>query len=276
VLRETIDQLLDGQHTGRYRWEQLHKTEKTHAGTLVEINLQREFAFEDGRAMDYSIAGVDVDCKFSQSNGGWEIPPEAWRDAHICLLVWAVDRNSSWGAGLIRADDQYLGAENRDLKRQLTAQGRKRICWVWEPRMSLPENVLLHLEADTLQHIFSSRSGAERIRRLFRTVQRRPIGRGVIATVAQQDDYMKRVRENGGARTALQSEGIVILGQYDAHRQIADALGLPMSGWGEFLSVRLVSVTDAETPKSVRLDAKYWIVAKADAPVERAPAIPHY
>src|SRR5690242_7437847 len=40
ALRRTFDMLLDGQHTGRFRWEQLHKTEKTHAGTLVEINLQ--------------------------------------------------------------------------------------------------------------------------------------------------------------------------------------------------------------------------------------------
>ena len=39
ALRRTIDMLLDGQHTGRYRWDQLHKTEKTHACTLVEINL---------------------------------------------------------------------------------------------------------------------------------------------------------------------------------------------------------------------------------------------
>jgi len=37
VLRDTIDQLLDGQHTGRYRWEQLIKTEKTHAGTLSSL-----------------------------------------------------------------------------------------------------------------------------------------------------------------------------------------------------------------------------------------------
>ena len=69
VLRSTIDQLLDGQHTGRFRWEMLHKTEKTHAGTLVEINLAREFGFADGLAMDYTIDGVDVDCKFSQSVG---------------------------------------------------------------------------------------------------------------------------------------------------------------------------------------------------------------
>ena len=45
VLRRTYDMLLDGQHTGRYRWDQLLKTEKTHFGTLVEINLQRAFGF---------------------------------------------------------------------------------------------------------------------------------------------------------------------------------------------------------------------------------------
>src|SRR4051794_22790055 len=63
VLRETFDQLYDGQRTGRYRWEQLLKTEKTYMGTLVEINLHRAFDFEDGFRMDYRIAGVEVDCK---------------------------------------------------------------------------------------------------------------------------------------------------------------------------------------------------------------------
>jgi hypothetical protein len=41
TLRDTIDQLLNGEVTGRYDWKTLFKTEKTHAGTLVEINLQR-------------------------------------------------------------------------------------------------------------------------------------------------------------------------------------------------------------------------------------------
>ena len=77
VLRRTYDMLLDGQHTGRYRWDQLSKTEKTHFGTLVEINLQRAFGFADGKAMDFAIRGVDVDCKFSQNPGDWMIPPEA-------------------------------------------------------------------------------------------------------------------------------------------------------------------------------------------------------
>jgi hypothetical protein len=77
VLRRTYDMLLDGQHTGRYRWDQLYKTEKTHFGTLVEINLQRAFGFADGQSMDFAIRGIDVDCKYSQSRGDWMIPPEA-------------------------------------------------------------------------------------------------------------------------------------------------------------------------------------------------------
>lgn len=55
VLRDTIDMLLNGEATGRYDWKTLFKTEKTHAGTLVEINLQREFKFDDGLDMDYQI-----------------------------------------------------------------------------------------------------------------------------------------------------------------------------------------------------------------------------
>src|SRR3954470_11345477 len=84
VLRDTLDQLYDGQRTGRYRWDQLFKTEKTHCGTLVEINLHREFKFQNGAKLDYRIAGADVDCKYSQSIGAWMIPPEA--RGQVCLL----------------------------------------------------------------------------------------------------------------------------------------------------------------------------------------------
>jgi Restriction endonuclease NaeI len=70
AIRGALDMLLDGQHTGRYRWEQLHKTEKTHAGTLVEIALARALRLADGTALDYTIAGADVDCKFSHRMGG--------------------------------------------------------------------------------------------------------------------------------------------------------------------------------------------------------------
>src|ERR1022692_627795 len=33
-------------------------------GTLVEINLHRQFGFEDGDVTDYRIAGIEVDCKY--------------------------------------------------------------------------------------------------------------------------------------------------------------------------------------------------------------------
>ena len=69
TIRATYDQIYDGQHTGRYSVEQLMKTEKTHIGTIVEINLQREFEWEDGTLFDYTIAGIDIDCKFAQRFG---------------------------------------------------------------------------------------------------------------------------------------------------------------------------------------------------------------
>src|SRR5271163_2917094 len=100
VLRDTLDQLYDGQHTGRWSYDQLHKTEKTYMGTLVEINLQRAFGFADGGATDYRIVGIEVDCKYSMTYGGWELPPEAID--HLCLVITANDAQSSWNAGLVR------------------------------------------------------------------------------------------------------------------------------------------------------------------------------
>src|SRR5713226_8073210 len=106
VLRDTLDQLYDGQHSGRWKYEQLRKTEKTHMGTLVEINLHRQFGFDDGDATDYRIAGIEVDCKYSMSYGGWELPPEA--TGHLCLVITANDADSSWTAGLVRVRPTFL------------------------------------------------------------------------------------------------------------------------------------------------------------------------
>src|SRR5690554_6073665 len=67
VFRATFDQLYDGQRTGRYKWDQLFKTEKTHFGTLIEINLRREFddILRDGNVLDYAIDEIELDCKYS-------------------------------------------------------------------------------------------------------------------------------------------------------------------------------------------------------------------
>ena len=85
-----------------------------------------------------------------------------------------------------------------------------------------------------------SASGQQRVNELFRRAQRMRVSRTVVATVAMQDDYMKRVRGGGGARDQLRAEGIVIFGDYAGDQVLASALGLPRPGPGEFVSARLV------------------------------------
>ena len=272
ALRETLDQLYDGARTGRYRWEQLHKTEKTHCGTLVEINMQREFGFLDGRKLDFCIAGIEVDCKYSQREGGWMVPLEA-RDG-ICMVLWASDEESRWKMGVVRAKEELLsGGKNRDSKTTLNVKGREAIIWIFR-HGTLRENTLLHLSPDVEDVVMDQRkSGAERVCELFRHVQGRIIRREVVATVAQQVDYMKRVRDNGGARTALRPEGIIILGQYGRHKEIASQLGLYVPGAGDFVSARVFPAQPGPEPVA-EIDGAFWRVARDDDPVIAAPKLP--
>jgi hypothetical protein len=191
--RDAIDQLLDGEHTGRWDWYTLRKTEKAHMGTIVEIRLHDAFEFDDGLAMDYGIAGVDVDCKFSQSVGGWELPPESL--GHLCLEVTANDDESTWHAGLIRVAGEIVGSPNRDGKRKLKVAGESQIRWLYDDHR-LPPNLLLQLSEEDRERVFTARtgdrpsSGQARLKELFRTVQgrdrparRRPHG-GAAGTTA--------------------------------------------------------------------------------------------
>lgn len=98
TLRDSLDELLDGQRTGRWCYQHLMKTEKTYLGTAIEINLTREFAVIEGEDLDWRIADTEVDCKFSRDMGGWEIPMEMYicaahgsqsaSENHPALLVW--------------------------------------------------------------------------------------------------------------------------------------------------------------------------------------------
>ncbi|WP_437073179.1 NaeI family type II restriction endonuclease [Streptomyces sp. enrichment culture] len=275
VLRDTIDQLLNGEITGRYDWNTLYKTERTHAGTLVEINLQRHFEFPDGLEMDYRIAGVEVDCKFSQRFGGWMIPPEA--RGHVCLLVWADDYRSRWSAGLFRVREEWLNrGSNRDAKLTVKSDHRDKIMWLWKDE-SLPENILLHMNPSDRAAVYSLQSGQRRLNELFRRVQKRRIGRNVVRTVAQQKDYMKRVRGNGGSRSALKPEGIPIMGDYDSHRSVAKGLGLPYPREGEFVSARVARRRPHHLgAPHIFLDGESWVLATpADLP-EEAPSLPSH
>jgi len=279
AIRGALDMLLDGQHTGRYRWDQLHKTEKTHAGTLVEIALARALRLADGTALDYTIAGADVDCKFSHKLGGWMIPPEA--DGKLLLLVQASDEDGTWSAGLLRAAECNLRpAGNRDLKRSLNDRGRAAVRWL-HARAPLAENALIRLPRPDVAAVFALPSGQQRVNELFRRAQRIRVSRTVVATVARQDDYMKRVRDGGGARGQLRAEGIVIFGDYAGDQLLASALGLPRPGPGEFVSARLTrrpggpgSGAERSFARFIRLDGADWLLASPADAAEPAPVLP--
>jgi hypothetical protein len=272
VLRNTFDQLYDGQRTGRYRWDQLSKVESEGCGPLVEINLQREFKFLDGTTLDYAIANADVDCKYSQTLGGWMIPPEA-RD-HLCLVVSASDTATpKWSMGLVRAtaDHLNLGA-NRDAKATLNGVGRGSITWIHQ-NAPLSANVLLQLDPAAVTRIFAQSSGQKKINELFRSALGTVIGRATVATVAQQDDFMKRVRANGGARTTLRPEGIIILGGYGSHAAVARALRVPVPGQSDFISVR-VTPTKKVGSGVIQIGRRFWRLAKAGDTIVIAPDLP--
>src|SRR5260370_23486295 len=212
------------------------------------------------------------------SHGGWEIPPEDMDDRW--LVMAASDMGSSWAAGLIRVREEYLrDRRNRDSKRQLSAAARSRIRQLWSRHGHLAENIFLPMDPRDRERIFSAKArrgtqhGQAKTNELFRTVQRRIIRRAEVATVAQQDDFMKRARGNGGARTALQAGGILVLGHQDNDPLVAAALGLPVPRKGEFVSARVVSGhEDRDDPVAV-IGGRPWTLARPGDPQTPAPVI---
>lgn len=277
VLRNTFDQLYDGQHTGRWNVNELHKTEKTHMGTLVEINLHREFNFGDGDTTDYRIAGVQVDCKYSIKPFGWMLPPEVIGE--IALLVTANDEASSWQAGLVRVTHEATrGTQNRDAKTSLSLLGREQIRWLWPEHPGLAPNLFHQLDAVTRDAIFNAKSrsgrhGQARVNELFGRVHGRIVRRAELATVAQQDDFMKRARGNGGARTALRAEGILVLGHQDNDPLVARALGLPVPRKGELVAARVVRARAERGDPVATINGEAWAVARPGDPETLAPEI---
>lgn len=271
VIRHTYDMIYNGQETGRYKWDQLMKTEKTHFGTIFEINAQREFRFEgrDEDKTDYRIAGHLVDAKWSQRDGGWMLPPEVFGE--LALVATADDQKSEWSLGLIRIRPEYRReAVNRDKKSQLNDLGKRSILWLWR-NAPLPPNVLLQLPPAVVKHIFDSIHGTQRTHRLFRAAEGKIVHRNTVATVSRQLDAQKRVRGNGGSRSVLAAEGYIILsGKYHAH--IARSLGVPVPGSLEYISVRVVP---AEGGGGAVIDSRRWRRARHEEQItESAPRLP--
>lgn len=267
AIRQSFDEVFDGQRTGRYRIEQLSKVEKTYIGTKVEIVVQAEFGLQRGARLDYLIDEQEVDAKWSMRSGGWMIPTEAVDD--LCLCLTADDTRSEFRVGVVRTGDAHLRASrNKDGKRCLNDEGLSAIRWLANPG-ALAENLLLHLDDETRTAILDySLSGQRRVTELLRRVQKRIIRREVALTVAQQHDGPKRVRD---ARMPLQREGVLVLGHQGAHPRIAADLGLEIPPKGSWISCRVVRDRSGLGRKA-EIDGLSWRLAQPGEDVEPGPS----
>jgi hypothetical protein len=269
ILRQSIDEVLDGQRTGRYDIDLAEKTEKTYLGTKVEIVVRAAFELPRGKRMDYTVAGHEVDSKFSM-RGSWSIPTEAM--GHLCLLTSANDRKGTFDAGLIRITPDVLNVgRNQDKKTTITAAARDRIVWLAR-QAPLPGNLLLSLSHTLVETIMGPASGQERINRLLRNVQGKIIERNTAVTVARQTDGLKRCRD---ARRRLAGDGIVVLGHQNQSPEVARSLELPVPVKGTFLSVRLVRAANPAERPTITLPEGVYAVARSEEPLTPAPSI-HY
>ncbi len=236
MLRQCIDDVIMTPKTGRRAYEELEKTEKTYIGTRVEIELRSLLRLRKGR-LDTEILGQDVDIKHTMG-GNWMIPTEAIDCA--CLLVAADEVRARCYLGLIVARPAYLTqGQNKDAKRSISAEGFRHILWLFKDQ-PYPANFWRTADEAAVQQIFAGDTGNERMAQLFRLIQRRPVPRDVVEAVAQQKDFMRRIRSDKGrgTRDLLARDGILLLsGQYDS--QLIKALDLPPCAGGEFISCRV-------------------------------------
>lgn len=274
-FRRAFDHAYDGRNTGRYSISQLSKTESAHIGSLVEIHIRREFDgfINDGESMDFEVDGYEVDCKYSKNPFGWMIPMEAM--GHHMLLCHADDQTALFRVGVMYVEDQVLTrGGNRDGKRSVAKSGRETIEWIYFDH-PFPPNTLLMLPEEERESILRLKSGQQRVTQLCRVALEKRIPRGTIETVAKQLDSMKRLRGNGGARSLLRPEGIVILGHYRSHQQIAHQLELPVPQKGDSVPVRIFPAEPGFGGPTFELDGIRYRKAKSGE-IHEAPDLPAF
>jgi len=245
-FRSAIDEVIDTARSGRFYFGDLEKTEKTYLGTKFEILLRDWLQVPRGIRLDLMIGGREVDVKSTTVGYGWMIPPEAIDQ--FCILLRVNEQDARCAVGLIRARPAYLSAgNNRDAKKTITAENRRHIWWLVSD-FQYTRNFWSLVSDNDRREIMRLKGGTARLAMLFERYQRIAISRVQIAAVAQQDDFMKRIRRNGGARDTLAPKGIAIL-YSETDRSLMQKLGLRF-GYREFMSYRAVTSEQAEMLRS--------------------------
>ncbi|MEO6716191.1 MAG: NaeI family type II restriction endonuclease [Novosphingobium sp.] len=234
-FRSAIDEVIDTARTGRFFLADLEKTEKTYLGTKFEILLRDWMQVPRGVVLDLMIGGQEVDVKSTTGGkSGWMIPPEAI--GQLCILLRVNEERSTCAVGLARARPDYLRTgTNRDAKTSFSAAGTSNIWWLVLDFAYTP-NFWTLVDKERRELIMSPRGGTQRLATLFETCLETPVSRVLIASIAAQDDFMKRIRRNGGARDILAPKWIAIL-YSETDRELMLSLGLSF-GTREFVSFR--------------------------------------
>ena len=232
-FRSAIDEVIDTARTSRFFLSDLEKTEKTYLGTKFEILLRDWLQVPKGVVLDLKIGGREVDVKSTTGGGsGWMIPPEAIDQ--FCVLLRVNELQAKCAVGLVRARSAYLRTSvNRDAKTSFSAAGRVNIWWLVSDFDYTP-NFWSLIDASLRDKIMLPRGGATRLATLFENCPEVPVSRVLIAGIAAQDDFMKRIRRNGGARDILAPKGIAILYSESDH-ELMERFGLTF-GSREFMS----------------------------------------
>ncbi|WP_439674049.1 NaeI family type II restriction endonuclease [Embleya sp. MST-111070] len=260
ALRQSLDEVLDGQRTGRYEVNTLEEPEKTYLAAKVGIICRVAYGFSAG-TLHYVVDGHHVHPRFSFT-GAWTLPQEAM--GHVGLLLTADDEHSRFSVGLLHVTEHAVLPGPPERKYRLSPAGRRSIHWLIRSG-DLPENFLLHLPAHTRDLILADHlSGQKRVNELFRHVRDRIIPREPMATVAHQTDPAKRVRD---ARRHLRNDGIIILGHQKKHPDIARELQLPVPAKGSWISTCVVPAHPDDTRPVITIgDTAYARARPTDAP----------
>ena len=242
MIRKALDEVIDTPRTGRLTLDQIEKTEKTYIGTKIEILFRNMIGFPKG-ILDLNIDGVDVDIK-NTVGSNWTLPPEVFNKP--CVLISSNEASALCSLGLVIVRPEYLSAgANRDQKKTITKANFKHIRWLLKD-CPYPKNFWRDVDPERVKRIFKPKGGTERLVQMFKEMQGIPIHRSIVLGIAQQDDPMKRLRKNGGARDLLSSDNIVILsGKYN--RDLIKQLKLPPCAGNEFISYQV------KTPVEMKL-----------------------
>jgi hypothetical protein len=268
VIRQTFDEVLDAERTGRYDLAELADEERDYLAVRFRIDLRDEFnisTWPGGGATSLAIEGEPIAVRFEPA-GGWRLPHEA--TGRICITTSASDDSAQFSFGVLRISRQADGVPGRLSETQLAD-----VRWLWLDH-PMPENVLKTLEPGDVQAIFAMSgkgNGQSRIDELFCRLQGRILPRRLIMTVAHQDDPMKRART---ARENLQPRGILILGHQNDHPRICADFGLPVPKKGELIALRVIKAT---MPRQlgrtfVHIKGSDWVAAEPGEPDEPGPS----